>query len=295
MGSYEESILRTFCYSAVFKYPLTKAELWRYLIWEKKSPPRFSQFNSAIGLLEQSKLIAEKKDSFYQLKTGKSWVRERQLKTKIGKRKILIAQRVSQVLSIIPTVELIGLSGSLSLGVGDSNDDIDLLIICKKNSLWLTRLLVNLLLIFLGIKRNPDAKDIKDKICVNMFMESNKLGIPSKEQDLYAAHELAFLKPLFARNSTDQRLIAANKWIKKYLPNALIFSSGLKKLGNNIFLISFFNELVARLQLIYMEKRKTTEVIKKNYVRFHPKDARNWILPEYNKLVSKYLILNSKL
>lgn len=295
MGSYEKSILKTLCYSAVFKYPLTKAELWRYLIWEKKSPPRFSQFNKALNLLDESRFVVGKDDSFYQLKMGKDWVRQRKLRTKIAKRKISIAKRVCQILSIIPTIELIGLSGSLSLGVGERNDDIDLLIICKKNSLWATRLIVNLQLIFLGIKRNPDDKDIKDKICVNMFMESHNLKIPFSEQDLYAVHEFAFLKPLFKRNNTYQKLIDSNKWIKKYLPNAFIFSHAVNKFDNKIFLIYFFDKIAQKIQLIYMKKRKTTEVIKKGYVRFHPKDARSWILPEYNRLVNKYLILNSKL
>lgn len=285
MYSYEKSILKTLCYSAVFKYPLTKAQLWRYLIWEKKSQPRFSRFNNALDLLEKNKLVVTKENSFYLHKTGEGWLKERKFKTKIGKRKTAIAKRVCQILSIIPTIELIGLSGSLSLGIGDINDDIDLLIICQKNSLWLTRLIVNLLLMFLGIKRNPDDKDIKDKICVNMFMETHSLGIPKSEQDLYSVHELAFLKPLYQRNNIYQKLIDSNGWIKKYLPNAFIFSARAKETEKSIFLISFFDKICQKVQLMYMKKRRTTEIIKKGYVRFHPKDARSWIIPEYNRLI----------
>lgn len=43
-------------------------------------------------------------------------------------------------------------------------------------------------------------------------------------------------------------------------------------------------EAIARwLQLRYMVKRRTTEVIEPGRILFHPHNCRNWILKEYNQ------------
>ncbi|KPJ70359.1 hypothetical protein AMJ51_02140 [Microgenomates bacterium DG_75] len=41
-------------------------------------------------------------------------------------------------------------------------------------------------------------------------------------------------------------------------------------------------ETIARwIQLKYMEPRRTTEVVEPGRIRFHPQDARGWVLKEY--------------
>lgn len=48
----------------------------------------------------------------------------------------------------------------------------------------------------------------------------------------------------------------------------------------------FFGQLEAlacRLQLKYMAPRRTTEVIEPGRIRFHPQDARKWVLEEYQE------------
>ncbi|HUV42805.1 MAG TPA: hypothetical protein VMY36_02750 [Patescibacteria group bacterium] len=40
-------------------------------------------------------------------------------------------------------------------------------------------------------------------------------------------------------------------------------------------------------QLKYMESRRTTEVIEAGRIRFHPQDARNWVLKEYQSRLKK--------
>ena len=40
-------------------------------------------------------------------------------------------------------------------------------------------------------------------------------------------------------------------------------------------------------QLKYMAGKKTTEVVGVGRLRFHPQDARSWVLPEYEKKLKK--------
>lgn len=287
MNVYKEAILKSLSYFAIFQYPLTKKELWHYLLWEKKSPIQFSLFNRSLFLLEKNKLVLKKEALFYQLPSKINWAKKRKIKEKIASKKLALAKKTTRILSFIPTIKMIGLSGSLSLGIGEIQDDIDLFIICQKNTLWFSRLIINLLLIFLGLKRTPKSQKTKDKICPNMFMEEDKLTLPKNEQDLYSAHELAFIKPLFQKEDLYQRLIKANSWAKFYLPNAfLIFPNNYKTPKSNL-LICFLNQILYKLQFNYMKSKITNEVITKHYVRFHPKDARYWILSKYNQQLLK--------
>lgn len=47
-------------------------------------------------------------------------------------------------------------------------------------------------------------------------------------------------------------------------------------------------EALARwAQLKYMAPRRTTEVIEFGRIRFHPQDAREWVLQEYQRRLKK--------
>lgn len=45
--------------------------------------------------------------------------------------------------------------------------------------------------------------------------------------------------------------------------------------------------LAMKLQLRYMAKRKTTEITEPGRIRFHPQDARKWVLKGYEKRLKK--------
>ena len=45
--------------------------------------------------------------------------------------------------------------------------------------------------------------------------------------------------------------------------------------------------LAQRAQLRYMNPRRTSEVVEPGRIRFHPQDAREWVLREYNSRLKK--------
>ncbi|MBU3957100.1 hypothetical protein KKI19_02405 [Patescibacteria group bacterium] len=50
-------------------------------------------------------------------------------------------------------------------------------------------------------------------------------------------------------------------------------------------------EALARwTQLKYMAPRRTTEIVEPGRIRFHPQDAREWVLKEYQKRLKKLRI-----
>lgn len=45
--------------------------------------------------------------------------------------------------------------------------------------------------------------------------------------------------------------------------------------------------LTKSLQLWYMRGKQTTEVVSGTLIKFHPEDARRWVLKEYKKKLKK--------
>lgn len=283
MKIYSKAILKTVAYSSVFKYPLTLDQLWRFLIWDNNSRLSFSKFSRELNALVKTKKVFQI-DSLYLLENKKSWILDYRKQKKEGQRKLTIARKTAFLLSYIPTIEFIGLSGKLALLAASKNEDIDFFIITKKNSLWITRILILIFLLFVGLKRDPQSNKTKDRICANMFVDKSRLRIPQSEQDLFCAHEVSQLVPLVSKNNTYDLFLKENSWIKKYLPNSIkiLGEKDTKILGDN-HLIFLLENIAYKIQIWYMRNKRTTEVIKKNYVRFHPHDARIWVLPQYHK------------
>ena len=52
-------------------------------------------------------------------------------------------------------------------------------------------------------------------------------------------------------------------------------------------ILSQLEALVRWLQFKYMASRRTIEVVESGRVRFHPHDARAWVLREYQRRLKK--------
>ncbi len=295
MPSVSSAMLNTIIYADLFDYPLTEKEVWKRLI----RYPGISQLQIH-KILPKIKSIQEKND-FYFLKRREKIVEIRQRRKKYSEEKLKIAQKAVGFLKYIPTIKLIGISGALAINNADKNDDIDFFIISSVDSLWTTRFFVVMILDLLRLRRRKGEKNIKDKICLNMFVDEKHLAIPKEERDLFSAHEVVQLKPLYDRGGFYNKFLKANDWVKDYLPNAFEENTRMseyKKInkvnrgGFDILRLHCFDNLsilekICKFsQLWYLKKHRTKEVIKDGFVRFHPHDARKWILEKYSSKIT---------
>lgn len=277
------AILKTLCYSDIFDYPLTKEEILRFLIGKNISRAEFEKE------FESTPLGCNR--NFYYL-LGRGEIAEKRIRReKESRRKLEFAKRIIQKLSFIPTVLFIGVSGGLALGSSEKDEDIDIFVITRTNSIWITRLLLVLMLILLGQYRGRGKKE-SQKVCLNMLIDEEALKF--KQQDLYTAHEIVQLKPVFDRNNTYEKFVNANKWVKEFLPNSMV----IKKLSNkiikerkhNYIITNLLNYFAKALQLWYMKKHRTKEIVENHFLAFHPFDYREYALKEYNKRLRRYEI-----
>lgn len=211
----EKAILRTLAYADVFDYPLTSQEIYQFLITKKSNS--YSDFQKALNKIKMNDRRVETSGDYFFLKGRKKIVSLRKKREKWSRKKIKFAEKVAGILRLIPWIKLIGITGALAMNNADKEDDIDFLIITTQNRLWLTRGLVVSFLRLTRIYRRPEK--IKDRICPNMFLDEKHLAIPKKERDLFSAHEVCQMKPLWQKEGTYQKFLKANQWSKEFLPN----------------------------------------------------------------------------
>jgi hypothetical protein len=205
--------IRTLIYSSLFHFPLTLDELWRYSISETPISKK-----ELLGQLGKNSAFIQKKDSYYFLSGEDEIVKIRQQEEYV--KKITIAKKACNVLSFIPSILFIGVSGSLAAGSASKDADIDFFIITTLGTVWVSRLLSVILLTVVNLRRKRGVKKAPNKICLNSFVGVTMLDYFALSQELYTAHELSQLYPLLNRQKTYEQLLKKNSWYISFLPNA---------------------------------------------------------------------------
>jgi hypothetical protein len=111
------------------------------------------------------------------------------------------------------------------------------------------------------------------------------------EKNLYIAHEITQLVPVFERDNAYENFLQENEWIKNFMVNVLKDNKNYFKKKSGImeyvliFVFNFFVfEKVSKfLQLFYMRKHITKEIIEDSVLRLHPFDYGYHMLRAYNK------------
>jgi hypothetical protein len=134
------------------------------------------------------------------------------------------ALRYGRVVASLPWVRLVAVTGSLAVGAAADDADIDLLIVAADGRLWLTRAMA------IGVgkiaTRVPSTRGVR--LCPNYLLTTSALDLP--ERDLYTAHELAQLVPLFGA-AAYHTLMERNAWYRDWLPNHAGYTGPIAPLG----------------------------------------------------------------
>lgn len=278
--SYRDRFFATIAYADIFDFILTRKEVSYWMIGR----PSAQKISSDLYWTKQ---IGS--DRFIGLKGRNRLVSQRIGRKILAKEKLERAKRVASWYSRIPSILLVGVTGGLAMENAKSDDDIDLFFITSAHTIWISRFLVTLITHLHGVRRLPNSFTVADSICLNMFMAESALKLAKKEQDLFAAHEVLQMVPLWQRNNMYKIFLLANRWVRWFLPTAwfgkLRMAKSVETLssGSQFFYwcLCMVESIAKVFQLWYMQKRRTTEVIERDVLRFHPRDARLWVKKKY--------------
>lgn len=243
------NIAATLFYFDKHDFPLTPQELF---YWSSPKAFHKSQFSTYRG--------------FYFLPGRQHIVATRNQRQKVSKEKWQVALQVGEQLKKFSTIQAVFVTGSLAMDNAKSEDDIDLMIVTKANTLWITRILVNLFL--LGIRRRPGQIQVANTVCLNLWLDENHLAIVP--HTLYMAHEILQAKVLWSKNNIASVFLQANKWVNGYLPNAYPPQpDGKYEVRRNLF-FETLNYLFFLVQYLYMVPKMTSERVSPGFAFFHP-------------------------
>ncbi|MFH1047442.1 MAG: hypothetical protein V1738_04020 [Patescibacteria group bacterium] len=164
------SALSALAWFDVFGFPLTAIEVARY-------SPLFGQpitVSEVIDSFSSSPHVIQV-GGYYSLTASGTLTQQRQQRFRRTGPKLMRAKRVARLFGLLPSVRLVALCNSLAVANAGEDSDIDLFVVCRSGTLWLTRLTLAIPLIALGLRPTPANQ--KDKICLSFLVSENALDM----------------------------------------------------------------------------------------------------------------------
>ncbi len=253
-------------YHNIFDFPLSFQDLVKW------------RANETLILGNESAIV--QKSGYFYIEGTEGIIYKRLLRERISAKKLLLAKKAAWLISIIPTVKMIAVTGSLAMQNASPDSDIDLMIVTGNKRLWLTRLITYGVLKMAGLAvRKPGSSKEKDALCLNIWLDENDLGWKKASRNLYSAHEIAQIIPLVNKNKTYEKFLSKNRWILNYWPNSVRISNveygtlnrkSKFHIQNSIFIP--IEKICYWLQKRYMKSKITREIASPTRALFHPQD-----------------------
>lgn len=247
-------VKKTYAYGQIFGYQRSLPELYFWLLGSKKVP-----------LTIFKKKLGKKKEIFKKKKKINPFSAEKEKMAKIFLEPVFR----------LPFIYFVGLTGSVSANNAKNDDDIDIFIITSPHTLWVARpvILLYLELIKKRRKRSTNIYNQKDLICSNLWIDASNLTLPKNKRNLYTAHEVLQVLPIYDKNDTYYRFVQSNLWVKKYLANAYSKKNKKQKqpkvrISLAIFLIPL-NGIMFLLQFFFMLPLTKGESVSYTQAFFH--------------------------
>lgn len=201
------AIYVTLAYADIFDYPLTLSELHRRLIGLQASRADLSSQLREGDELKDTIIYAD--NGFFVLAGREAIISTRKQRSAFARELWPTAIQYGQIIARLPFVRMVAVTGALAVDNVETGTDLDYLIVTEPGHLWTCRVLS------IALARLAARRGIV--LCPNYFISTEALVFP--EQNLYTAHELIQMVPLFGQPVYDS-IRQANAWSQQFLPNA---------------------------------------------------------------------------
>lgn len=289
MNHTDAAILRTLLYADVFQFPMTPAEIHRYLI--ASQPITLRDIHTALGESTTLRPLLHHADGYVALAEHADYIAVRLQREGITRRLWEEALHYGRWLSWIPFVRMVALTGALAVRnpAGD-DDDLDYLLVTQPGRVWLARLFAVMLVRLVRLRGR--------ELCPNYVLASDQLC--QEQRDLYIAHEVAQMLPLYGQ-PIYEKMMQVNGWSSAYLPNALPFQveasppQRIKRwierlLSGRVgtWLEHWEQRRKSRKFLPQVEKRQSAAQVDESHVKGHFQDNGVPILEQYAARLRAY-------
>lgn len=229
----ESLVLFVIRYSAIFKFALNIDEIFNRLprtsdlnsLFFKLPIKRFSQVLTKRKTQQRinsllNKGLLENTENYYFL-NRKHFLSRKVLEKHIFEKDLHVVSFIN-LAKKIPWIKAVILTGSTAVANANKNDDLDFLIICRHNSLWITRFVLLLLSQLNGKRPHLDnnqssAANDRNAWCFNLWLDESDLQIDDGRQSIYEAYEILQMRWLYDPEKIEDQFLSCNTWVKNYL------------------------------------------------------------------------------
>lgn len=201
------TILAALAYADLFDYPLTLDEMARYQVGTNFSG---EQIRAALAGDPTLKARVGTTAGYFHLKGRQEVVGLRREREQHSRKVWRRAIRYSRLVSRLPYVRMVAVTGALAVHNIGALPDIDLLVVTRDGRVWICR---RALIACVRV-----ARLLGDDLCPNYVICESNLELD--QRDFFTAHELAQMVPMSGL-PVYGRMLRANNWANRYLPSAL--------------------------------------------------------------------------
>ncbi len=291
--SLRQAIFETITFFDVLDHPLTALEVQLYL----RAPQGATLSDILNGLRE---LPGVEQTSGMWHRAGRSDLVARRTRTyTLVHDKLSRAHRALTLITKLPTVEAAYICNNLGFFAGHDESDIDLFIIARPKTLWITRLMTLFIAEMTGLRIH--GGNAANKLCLSFFLSGDALDIGwlQKEQDIYLQFWMHGLLPLTEQSRTHP-FLEVNQWMRPYAGGSVpkVMSARRTYRGGSavgVTLARVLEPFAKRLQLALMSREtleaavvnSTDVVVNDQMLKFHDHDRRaEYAAAFYQRLAS---------
>mgnify|MGYP000659135612 CR=1 FL=1 len=217
MNRLQERVLAPLAYYDAFDVPLTSQEVFLALPSAEGPRPSFEEIERALSDAARAGRIASS-DGFHFLPGRDSLVAIRRARYALAEGKYARVRRFLSIARHAPFLRAAFVCNTLARSYARPESDIDLFLVTAPGRIWLARLFVTGLAALLRVR--PTEAVSADRICLSFFVTTEALDLKplAIEDDVYLAHWVQELFPVYDEAGIVRRSFVENGWLRGALP-----------------------------------------------------------------------------
>lgn len=282
-----ESIYATVCFFDVFDKPVHRRDFYRYMFGAEVLQDEVDDF-----LMKEKRL--GRRGEYYFLPRREETVAVCESRAPINDLYWKKVFRFIPKLHMVPFIQAVAVCNSLAFENCNSESDIDLFIITRKNRIFIARVLSGILLHILGVRRH--GQKVAGRFCLSFYVAEDGMDLSTMMQDdeVYLYYWMRSLEFVYRRDDKIfGRFYKKNRWFLKEVPGGMGVMHATERswfsrmvcgfwevvLGGRLG--DFWESLLEKKHLKRFDKRKkelgpsSNVVVTKKMLKFHNIDRRN--------------------
>jgi hypothetical protein len=200
----ERAVLQSVVYAALFDYPLTVAQLRDALIGVAADEATLLRWFAQSDYLQQR---LEYADGQFFPRGRRDLLATRARREAISRALLDELQQPLRLVTRMPFVRMVALSGSLAHLNAEADADLDLFVVTAPRRVWTTTVTILACARLMGWRR---------RLCLNYVVSEQAMWVAPA--DLFSANQIVHMQPLTGA-ATYASFLAANRFVARFYPN----------------------------------------------------------------------------